>query len=128
MPLLLDLLIRHMTLLIIIALLRSHLTWEVSWRDTVDSNLCLFEFRRHQFAKVYRGGFGSVIGKVTLGDAYHAGHGGDYDYGRGAAAVAGGGGLEKGEEGNRCEVHGGDVGVEDSGPVGEGLGGPEFFP
>ena len=64
---------------------------------------------------------------MTLGVAYETGHGGDYDYGGRAVAVGGGGGLEKGEEGHRCEVDGGDIGVEDSGPIGEGFRGPEFL-
>lgn len=81
MSLLLNLLIGHLTLLIIIAFLCRHFTGKVAWCDAVDADIGLLELSTHQLRQMYRGSFRRVVGEVALGVTHDAGHGRDGDDG-----------------------------------------------
>lgn len=66
---------------------------------------------------------GSVVREVALRLTHDARHAGDDDHRRGELTVTGGldRGLKERQEGDGGEVHGGDVGVEDTVPAVEVL-------
>jgi hypothetical protein len=124
MPLILDLLIRHVTLLPVITPLHRHLAGKIPRRDTIDPHTRLREFLGHHGREVDGRGFGGVVGEVALRVAHHAGHAGD-DYC--GAGVVMGGRLEEGQAGHGGEVDGCYVCVVGAVPVFAGFGGPEFL-
>jgi hypothetical protein len=77
------LILGHFALLILITrLLRRHLTWEDSRSNGVDADLetRTLDLGREDLVEVDDGAFGGVVRGVSLGDAHHAGDGGDVDY------------------------------------------------
>jgi len=76
---------------------------------------------------MHRSCLSGIVAEMPLSMAHDAGHGGDDYYGWREVGVCFFGGLQEGQEGYGCEVDGRDVGVEGSGPFGEGFGVEEAF-
>lgn len=74
MPFLLNLFDRHMGLVIVIALVHGHLAWEVARSYAVHPYLRLLELCAHEFAEMYRGSFGCVVGEVALAVPHYTAH------------------------------------------------------
>lgn len=123
MPLIPDLLIRHMTLLILITLLHRHLTGKIARGNAVDPHPRGGEFLGHHGREVDGRRLGAVVGKVALGVAHHARHAGDDD---GGAVVLRGRRLQQRETRHRREVDRGHVGVVGRAPGFVGFRAPEL--
>lgn len=66
MSLVIDLLLRHLALLVLIALSRRHLRREIARRNAVHSHARLLELMAHELREMHGGALGGVVGKVTL--------------------------------------------------------------
>ena len=113
------LLVRHVCLVILVALPHRHLGRKVAGSDGVDADLGLLELGRHELRQMHRRPLGGVVGEVALGLPHDARHAGDDNHRRREMAVTGclGRGLEERQEGDGGEVHGRHVRVEDAVPA-----------
>ncbi len=112
-------LLGHLTLLVVVALLRRHLAWEDAGSNAVYTDLeaRFGHLGREHFVEMDLGGLGGVVGEVSLGDAHKTRDAGDVDDAARVPILVLRSLLQEGEEAGGHEVRADYVGGVDGRPL-----------